>query len=112
MTSVNYVADWQSIAHASDDGPSISMLHESEELRVLLVALAAGQVLPDHPGPATCFHFLDGEGEVVVNGEAVAVAAGATLVIPTGAYRSIRTNSGLTFLGNLGDPASAHKERC
>lgn len=111
VNTANIVADWHSLAHAQDDGPNISLLHESPELRVLLVALAAGQGLPEHPGPATCFHFLDGEGEVVVDGQAVAVAAGATMIVPSGAYRSVRTDSGLVFLGNLGDPASAHKAR-
>lgn len=104
----NVVADWRSLARVRDDGPSVSLLHESPQLKVVLVALAAGQGLPDHPGPAACFHFLDGEGEVVVDGHAVAVAAGATLIVPSGGHRSVRTNSGLVFLGNLGHPASMH----
>ncbi|MGH9110603.1 MAG: cupin domain-containing protein [Acidimicrobiales bacterium] len=102
------VPDWRSVAQAGDDGPGVSLLHESPELKVVLVALGAGQGLPDHPGPAACFHFLDGRGEVLIDGRPEAVSAGATVIVPPGARRGVRTSSGLVFLGNLGDPASEH----
>lgn len=102
------VPDWRSVAQARADGPGVSLLHLSHELKVVLVSLAAGQSLPDHPGPAACFHFLAGEGEVVVDGQAEAVSAGATVIVPPGAQRGVRTASYLVFLGNLGDPDSEH----
>ena len=84
------------------------MLHKSSELKTVLVALGAGQALPDHPGPAACFHILDGSGTVVVDGEETPVSAGATVIVPTGATRGVRTTSKIVFLGNLGDPDSEH----
>lgn len=98
--------DWRAVAHVHDDGPDVTLLHESPELKVVLVALAAGQGLPEHPGPAACFHILDGQGVVLVDGEQVPVSAGATVVVPTGAVRAVRASTPLVFLGNLGDPGS------
>ena len=54
--------DWRSTVRFGDAGPGVTVLHESSELKVVLVGLRAGQALPDHPGPAASFHFLDGQG--------------------------------------------------
>ncbi len=98
--------DWRGTVEFSDDGPGVTVLHESAELKVVLVGLGAGQALPVHPGPAASFHILDGKGVVVVDDEEIAVSAGATVVAPTGSRRAVRANSAVVFLGNLGDPAS------
>lgn len=98
--------DWRSTVTFSDEGPGVTMLHESADLKVVLVGLEAGQALPVHPGPAASFHILDGEGVVVVDDEEAAVTGGVTVVVPPGARRAVRASSRLVFLGNLGDPAS------
>lgn len=106
--------DWRSAAGDPDAGPAVTVLHESPELKVVLVALGAGQGLPAHPGPAASFHFLDGHGEMTVGDDELAVSAGATVVVPTGAKRAVRARSTLVFLGNLGDPGSEdgpHEQR-
>lgn len=103
---MKYWPDWRQAAEPAADGPSVKYLHESPELKVVLVTLAAGQALPPHPGPAASFHFLDGEGVMVVDGEEQAVSAGATAIATTGSVRSVRATGRLVFLGNLGDPAS------
>jgi quercetin dioxygenase-like cupin family protein len=82
------------------------VLHESGELKVVLVALAPGQALPAHPGPAASFHILDGRGIVAVDTAEIAVSAGAIVIAPTGTRRAVRAETALTFLGNLGDPRS------
>jgi len=99
-------ADWHDMVAPQEGGPDVRILHESEELKVVLVALAAGQALPDHPGPAACFHILSGSGAVVVDGTAHPVTAGATVIAGSGSRRSVRAEVPLVFLGNLGDPAS------
>lgn len=98
--------DWRTAVEFSDERPGVVVLHESSELKVVLVGLEAGQGLPAHPGPAASFHFLDGNGVMVVGTEDVDVAAGATVVVPAGATRAVRATSRLVFLGNLGDPTS------
>lgn len=98
--------DWHDALQAAGAGPGINYLHESPELKVVLVTLGPGQALPPHPGPSACFHVLDGEGVMVVDGEEQPVSAGATAVAPTGSVRSVRATGHLVFLGNLGDPAA------
>jgi mannose-6-phosphate isomerase-like protein (cupin superfamily) len=98
--------DWRSTVAFSEDGPGVTLLHDSPELKVVLVGLGVGQALPVHPGPSASFHFLDGEGVMVVGTEEVAVVAGATVVVPTGVSRGVRATSRMVFLGSLGDPAS------
>lgn len=102
------LTDWRATAQFRADGPGVTLLHESAELKVVLVALQAGQALPVHPGPAASFHILDGDGVVVLDDEQIAVSAGATVVVPSGARRAVRAVTPVVFLGNLGDPASEH----
>ena len=98
--------DWRQVVAPQDAGPDVTLLHESAQLKVVLVGLAPGQALPPHPGPAASFHILSGTGVVVVDGVEHAVAAGATVIVAPGAQRSVRAASPLVFLGNLSDPAS------
>lgn len=98
--------DWRSAVAYPETGPGVTLLHESGELKVVLVGLEPGQALPPHPGPSASFHFLDGNGVIAVDDEQIVVSAGATVVVPPGAVRSVRAISRLTFLGSLGDPAS------
>jgi quercetin dioxygenase-like cupin family protein len=100
--------DWRAVAHPRPEGPDVALLHESSELKVVLVALASGQALPNHVGPAASFHFLEGDGVMVAGDDELAVSAGATVVVPTGARRGVRAGTDLVFLGNLGDPAAEH----
>jgi quercetin dioxygenase-like cupin family protein len=98
--------DWRTVVAAQDTGPDVVVLHESPELKVVLVALAVGQRLPAHPGPAASFHILSGTGAVVIDEVEHPVSAGATVVAVPGTHRSVLATSPLVFLGNLGDPAS------
>ncbi len=98
--------DWRAVVAVRDIGPDVAVLHESAELKVVLVALAAGQGLPAHPGPAASFHILSGTGTVVVDEVEHPVSAGATVVAGSGTRRAVRATSPMVFLGNLGDPAS------
>lgn len=82
------------------------MLHESAELKVVHVALAAGQGLPPHAGPTASFHILPGTGTVVIDEVEHPVSAWATVLAASGTHRSVPATSPLVFLGNLGDPAS------
>jgi len=99
-------SQWQDTIRFDEGGPVVTLLHESSELKVVLVGLKAGQGLPAHPGPAASFVFLQGEAVMVVDDEEVAVAAGALVVVPSGAGRAVRALTDVAFVGNLGDPAS------
>jgi hypothetical protein len=45
-------SDWRASVSFSDAGPSVSVLHESKDLKVVLVGVEPGQSLPPHRGPA------------------------------------------------------------
>jgi quercetin dioxygenase-like cupin family protein len=100
--------DWRQVVRPRPEGPDVATLHESAELKVVLVALDSGQSLPEHSGPAAAFHILDGQGFVLAGEEEIGVEAGATVIVPTGASRAVRASTPMVFLGNLGDPASEH----
>jgi len=98
--------DWRAAASYSPDEPAIRVLLECTELKVVLVTLSSGHALPAYPGPAACFHILAGTGSVVVDDEEISVAAGSTVIAPSGSRRAVRAGTQLVFLGNLGDPAA------
>lgn len=100
--------DWRDTVVFSENGPGVTTLHASTELKVVLVGLNVGQALPTHDGPAALFHILSGAGVMVVGAEEVDVAAGATVVVPTGAARGVRATATMAFLASLGDPGSEH----
>lgn len=98
--------DWHDVVKHQSAGPDVAVLHESADLKVVLVALAPGLALPPHPGPSASFHIVSGDGDVVIDGVAHPVSAGATVIVRPGCERSVRATTPLVFLGNLGDPAS------
>jgi quercetin dioxygenase-like cupin family protein len=97
---------WEQAVHFDDAGPGVTLLHESDELKVVLVGLRAGQALPVHPGPAASFVFLQGEAVMVIGPDEVGAPAGAVVVVPSGAARAVRALKDTVFVGSLGDPAS------
>jgi quercetin dioxygenase-like cupin family protein len=100
--------DWRQIIAVADPGTVLTVLHESAQLKVVLVSLPAGRELPSHAGAAASFHILDGTGVVVLDGVEHSVRAGVTVIAKPGAQRGVRAGgqSPLVFLGNLSDPAS------
>jgi hypothetical protein len=94
--------DWRSAVTFSEGGPGVTLLHESPELKVVLVARRWAGPAGSH-GTSAWFHFFDGEGVMDFGTDAV---EGATVVVPTGALRGLRAMSRLVFLESLGDPAS------
>ncbi|MEO9222283.1 MAG: hypothetical protein ABI251_11020 [Mycobacteriaceae bacterium] len=84
----------------------MTLLHDSPELKVVLVGLESGQALPVHVGPSASFHFLEGHGTMFVGTEEIEVATGTIVVVPTGDARGVQASSRLVFMGSLGDPTS------
>lgn len=97
---------WREAVQFNDAVPGVNLLHESSELKVVLVGLRAGQALPAHVGPAASFAFLDGEAVMAVGDDEVSTTAGAIVVVPTGERRAVRAVTDTVFIGSLGDPAS------
>lgn len=90
----------QTAAHAvfSPDGSQPQVLVDSTHLRVVLVGLEADQAIPSHPEALAVYHFLEGQGDMIVNGEALPVGPGATVIAPPGSARGMRAATRLVFL--------------
>lgn len=97
---------WAETVRFSPEHPVPTVLHESDELKVVLVGMEPGQVLPEHPAPAAMFHVLDGHGVVTIDGTPADVAPGATVTVPSGARRGWLAQTRLVFLGSLANPGN------
>lgn len=97
--------DWEEIVTFGDQGPSPQPLIETDRLKAVVVGLKAGQTVPHHPSTEAIYHFLSGTGTMSIGEETVAVHAGATVVVPNGAYRGINASTDTVFLGTR--PAEA-----
>lgn len=89
---------WQDIVVFSPDGPQPQFLMGAEQFKVLMVGLEAGQRIPAHPEGLAMYHFLSGTGSMTVNGEALPVQAGDTVITPAGASRGMVAETKLAFL--------------
>jgi quercetin dioxygenase-like cupin family protein len=103
---MSVVLSWADTVQFSPDHPVPTVLLDTDELKVVLVGLEPGQVLPEHPAPAAVFHVLDGIGIVTVDDVPAEVGAGATITVPSGARRGWRAETRLVFLGSLGNPGA------
>jgi quercetin dioxygenase-like cupin family protein len=99
MTQATLYPTWQDVIQYGDSGPNPQKIIETDTFRTVLVGLKAGQKIPPHPAPVSTYHFLAGSGRIIVDGERFAVQAGATVVVPDGATRSIEAETELAFLG-------------
>jgi quercetin dioxygenase-like cupin family protein len=97
---------WVETVRFSSEHPVPTVLQESDELKVVLVGMEAGQLLPEHPAPAAMFHVLDGTGLVSIDGTPTEVGPGSTIVVPSGAQRGWRARTRLVFLGCLANPGA------
>lgn len=99
MTQTILYPAWQDVIQFGDAGPNPQKIIETDNFRAVIVGLNAGQKIPPHPAPTSTYHFFAGTGSIIVNGERFAVQAGATIVVPDGATRSIEAETELAFLG-------------
>ncbi len=97
MTQLLY-PDWHEQVSFSPRGPQRQVLFDAGNFRVALAGLEAGQHIAVHPDGASVFHFLEGSGWITVEGERLAIKAGATVVMPAGAKRGIEAETRLAFL--------------
>lgn len=98
MTQTILYPDWKEKVVFSKEGPRPQTLVETDKLKVLVAGLEAGQKIPPHPESLGMYYFLEGTGWIIVNGERLAVASGATVIVPEGATRGIDAETRLAFL--------------
>lgn len=93
------IPDWREKVVFSSKVPRPQPLIAGPTLKSVIVGMEPGQAIITHPGPAAVYHFLEGIGRMLVDGETLPVRAGATVVVPDGAERSIEADTRLAFLG-------------
>jgi quercetin dioxygenase-like cupin family protein len=98
MKALVNVADAKEAATYSAAGPEPNILLENEQIKVIAAGLEAGQAIPAHPEALAVYHILEGEGQMTVDGEPIAVGPGPTIVTPAGSTRGMTATTRLSFL--------------
>ena len=93
-----FFPNWRDEVIFSAAGPQPQVLHEDEQVKVVVVGLEVGARIPPHPGSGGIYHFLEGAGQMVVDGTAFDVQAGSTVIVPAGATRGMTPHTRLAFI--------------
>lgn len=98
MEQATLFPDWRDTVVYAADGPQPQILMVNEKVKVLMAGLEPGQRIPEHAELASVYHFLEGTGWIIVDGERLAVSPGATVVMPDGTVRGMEADTRLAFL--------------
>ncbi len=82
----------------SADGPQPQELFADGQVKVIVAGLQAGQKIPVHPEGLSVFHFMEGKGVMIVDGERLPVGPGTVVIAEHGAPRGMEAESTLTFV--------------
>lgn len=86
----------------SPQRPRVNMLHNSEQMRVVLFGFLPGQEMSPHSvASEISFYILEGEGRVLVGEEESPVSAGALVFCPPGARHGIKTTTNMVVLATI-----------
>ena len=99
MAAIVY-PDWKAKVVYSNTGPQPQFLVESEQIKFVLAGLEPGQKIPEHPDKLAMYHFLEGTGWMLVDGERIPVQAGTTIITPEGAVRGMEAQTRLAFIAS------------
>ncbi len=90
--------NWKAAIAFSAAGPQPHILTENGKVKIILAGLEPGQSIPAHPEALAVYHFLEGTGWMIVDGEKIAVGAGTTIVTPEGSSRGVEAQTRLAFM--------------
>lgn len=99
----NYFPELKSKAIFASDGPKPQFLVDTPQFKAPVVGLNAGQQIPVHPGEAAMYHFLEGEGLMIVDDETFDIKPGVTVITPSGAKCGMNAKTRVIFLGSKGE---------
>lgn len=92
------ISDWKAKIVYTPQGPEPQVLAEDHKMKVVVAGLQAGQAIPEHPEARGVYHFLEGEGVMIVDGERLNISPGATVIVEQGATRGMQAKSQLAFI--------------
>ena len=80
------------------EGFKPQILHISPKLKVPLICMEPGQMIPTHPSGAGIFYVLEGSAIFTVAGEKKEVKSGSVVIAPHGAERGIEAKERLAVV--------------
>jgi quercetin dioxygenase-like cupin family protein len=98
MEQANFFPDWRALVRYTAPRPEPAMLVDADGFRVLVAGLEPGGEIPAHPERLAVYHVLEGQGEMSVDDNRYAVAAGSTVIAGRGSRRGIRALTRLAFI--------------
>ncbi len=109
MKEAQVFPDWADVVEYKTSGPNHSKLVETATYKSVIVGMEKDQVIPPHAAQTATYHFLQGSGRMIVNGQELPVREGATVVVPEGVPRGVVAESRLAFLASHGaKPGGGH----
>lgn len=98
MTKATVFSNWRDKVVYAADGPQPQPLMVNDKVKIIIAGLEPGQKIPEHAENSAMYHFLDGTGWMIVDGERLAVKTGTTIVMPDGAVRGMEAETRLAFM--------------
>ena len=93
-----FYSRWRDMVTFSAEEPQLRALVEDEGLKVVVAGFLPGQSIPPHPESRGIFYILDGNGWMTVDGERLAIEAGATVIVPDGVTRGFEAETEMAVL--------------
>ena len=90
--------NWKDRIVYGEAGPEPQILLEDEKIKLILGGLKPGQQIPDHPEGQAIYYFLEGEGVLTADGEAMPVKAGSIVTMPAETVRGVKAETQLAFM--------------
>lgn len=96
MATYSLVGDLRAEVEVPKDGILSRTVHAGEGLTLTIFGFDAGQELTEHTAArAAIIEILEGDAEVVLDGDALRLTAGAWVAMPAGMRHAIRAVSPL-----------------
>lgn len=80
------------------DGFRPQILYVSPKVKVPLICMEPGQMIPPHPSGTGIFHVIEGSAIFTVAGEKKEVKAGSVVIAPEGVERGIEAKERLVVM--------------
>lgn len=94
MAEHSYIEDLRAAVSVPQAGILSRTLHEDDRLSLVVFAFDTGQELTEHTSSfAAVIEVLEGEADIVLDGESRAVRAGAWIMMPPEMRHAIRATS-------------------
>ena len=97
MTQITH-SNWQDKIVYGENGPEPQILLVDENVKIILGGLKPDQKIPNHAEAKAMYHFISGNGWMIVDEERIAVKAGDTITMPKGAVRGMEAETELAFI--------------